>query len=202
MTLFWYVYDLCDAIVRVDSAWWCWWPGAYLKRGHLQPLWWRRQTSGVTNAQITLSTSFISDTCVEDHVTRHGLVSSPSYPGQYDPGVDLCLARLRGPPGSLVIFQLTHMDVEKSFECMYDVLSVSICVMTSSYRNILPVTGPLWGESTGGFPAQRLVTQNFVVFLWFAPEQTVEQSVELPVLWDAMMSMWQYCNGLFATYHI
>ena len=36
---------------------------------------------------------------------------------------------------------------------------------------------------TGGFPLQRPVTRSF---LWRAPEQIVQQTVEMPVIWDAM----------------
>ena len=39
---------------------------------------------------------------------------------------------------------------------------------------------------TGEFPAQRLVTRNFDVFFWFEPEPTVEQTIETPVIRDAI----------------
>ena len=38
---------------------------------------------------------------------------------------------------------------------------------------------------TGEFPSQRTVARNFD-FLWSTSEQTVEQSIETPVLWDAI----------------
>ena len=31
-------------------------------------------------------------------------------------------------------------------------------------------------------------------FLWCPSEQTVKQTVKLPVIWDAMMSLWRQCN--------
>ena len=40
---------------------------------------------------------------------------------------------------------------------------------------------------TGEFPAQRPVTQSFDVFLWFATEQTIEQTIEAVVIWDAIV---------------
>ena len=40
---------------------------------------------------------------------------------------------------------------------------------------------------TGEFPVQRPVTRSFLCFLWFAPEPTVEQTMETPVIWDAMV---------------
>ena len=43
-------------------------------------------------------------------------------------------------------------------------------MMTSSIGNIFRVTGPLWGEFTGDFPAQMPVMRSFVVFFWSAPE--------------------------------
>ena len=41
---------------------------------------------------------------------------------------------------------------------------ISIPIMTPSNGNIFRVTGPLWGETTGGFPSQRPVTRSFDVF--------------------------------------
>ena len=60
---------------------------------------------------------------------------------------------------------------------------------TSLNGNIVRVTGPLWGESTshGWFPLTKPVTRNFGVFsLIFAPEQTVEQTIETPIIQDAV----------------
>ena len=38
---------------------------------------------------------------------------------------------------------------------------------------------------TGEFPSQRPVTRSFD-FLCSSPEQTVEQTIETPVIWDAI----------------
>ena len=60
--------------------------------------------------------------------------------------------------------------------------------MTSSNGNILRVTGPLWGESTGHrmIPLTRAIDAELWYFLWSAHEQTVEQTMETPVIWDGM----------------
>ena len=44
------------------------------------------------------------------------------------------------------------------------------------------------GESTGhwGFPSQRPVTRSFAIFFEYAPEETVGQTIETPVIWYAM----------------
>ena len=50
------------------------------------------------------------------------------------------------------------------------------------------VTGPLWGESTG-LPMVHLTKDSdaeFWCFLWSAPEQTIEQTTETPVIWDSI----------------
>ena len=39
---------------------------------------------------------------------------------------------------------------------------------------------------TGEFPSQRPVTRSFDVFFLSVPEQTVEQTIETPVIWDAI----------------
>ena len=59
--------------------------------------------------------------------------------------------------------------------------------MTSSNGNIFRVTGPFWGECTG----HRWITltnasDTELCFLWSAPEQTVELTIETPVIWDAI----------------
>ena len=63
-------------------------------------------------------------------------------------------------------------------------------MMMSSDGNIFRIICLLWGESTGHrwIPSQRPVTRNFV-------EQTIEQTMEMWVIWDAMMFMWRHCNG-------
>ena len=61
-------------------------------------------------------------------------------------------------------------------------------VMTSSNGNIFRVTGPLWGESTGDrwIPLTKASDAELWYFLWSAPEQTVEQTINTPVIWDAI----------------
>ena len=68
--------------------------------------------------------------------------------------------------------------------------------MTSSNENIFRVTGPLWGESIGHlwFPLTKASDVELWCFLWSTPEQTVEQTIQTPVLWDTialiMTSLW------------
>ena len=59
-------------------------------------------------------------------------------------------------------------------------------MMTSSNGNMFGFTSPLCGEFTGHrrIPSQRPVTRSFDVF--FAPEQTTEQTIEIPVIWDTI----------------
>ena len=60
-------------------------------------------------------------------------------------------------------------------------------MMTSSNGSIFRVIGPLWGESTGHrwIPLTKASDADLWSFLWSEPEQTVEQTVEMPVIWDA-----------------
>ena len=59
--------------------------------------------------------------------------------------------------------------------------------MTSSNGNTFRVTGPLWEESTGHrwIPLTKASNAEFWCFLWSALEQTVEQPIKTPVIWDA-----------------
>ena len=52
--------------------------------------------------------------------------------------------------------------------------------MTSSNGNVFRVTGPVTSE----FPSQRPVTRSFGIF--FELRQTVEQTIETPVILDAI----------------
>ena len=61
-------------------------------------------------------------------------------------------------------------------------------MMTASKGKIFHVTGPLWGESTGyrWLPLTEASDMEHWYFLWPAPEQTVAQTIETPVIWDAI----------------
>ena len=48
-------------------------------------------------------------------------------------------------------------------------------------------TGHLWGESTGDRWIPSTSDAELWCFLWFAPEQTAEESIETPVIWDAIV---------------
>ena len=54
------------------------------------------------------------------------------------------------------------------------------------------ITGPLWEESTmtGGIPPLKgQVMQNFDILLVVCSKKTLQQTVTLPVIWDAMLSL-------------
>ena len=69
-------------------------------------------------------------------------------------------------------------------------------MMTSSNGCIFPVTGPLWGESTGHrwIPLTKASDGALWCFHWSMPEQTFEQTIATPVIWDIialiMPSLW------------
>ena len=60
-------------------------------------------------------------------------------------------------------------------------------MMMSSNGNIFRVTGPLWGEFTGDWwiPFTKASGVELCI-LWSAPEQTAEQIIKTPVIWDAI----------------
>ena len=60
-------------------------------------------------------------------------------------------------------------------------------MMTSSSGNISTLLA-LWA----GNPS--VSGEELWCFLWCAPEQTVEQTVKAPEIWDAMSSMWRHSN--------
>ena len=50
------------------------------------------------------------------------------------------------------------------------------------------VTGPLWGESTGHWwiPLTKASDVELWYFLWYVQEQSIEQTIETPVILDAI----------------
>ena len=64
-----------------------------------------------------------------------------------------------------------------------------ITIMMSSNGHIFHIIGPLWGESTGHqwIPLTKASDVELWCFLWSVPEQMVEQTIEAPVIWDAIM---------------
>ena len=79
---------------------------------------------------------------------------------------------------------------------------VVLCVMmTSSNGNIFRVTGPLWGESTGDrwIPLTKASNAELWCLRWSVPDQTVEQTIDMPMIWDAitliMTSLKMVCDG-------
>ena len=59
-------------------------------------------------------------------------------------------------------------------------------MMTSSNGNIFRVTGPLWGESTGHRWIPLTKASDAEMISCISPEQTVMQTIETPVIWNAI----------------
>ena len=61
-------------------------------------------------------------------------------------------------------------------------------MFTTSNGNISHITGPLWGEYTGQrwIPLTKANYAELWCFLWSAHEETVEQTIETPVICDAI----------------
>ena len=59
----------------------------------------------------------------------------------------------------------------------------------SSNGNIFHATSLLWGEFTGHrrIPRTKASVAELWCFLWSAPEPTVEQKMDTPVIWDAIV---------------
>ena len=78
------------------------------------------------------------------------------------------------------------------------IFCISNNMMQSWNGNTFCITVPLWGESTGAsyqrIPPQRGSHVKLWCFLWYQPEQAVEQTVRLLVAWDTMMLTGHHCN--------
>ena len=93
-------------------------------------------------------------------------------------------------------FKIYDIYIENN---MYTVHSCCACMMTSSNRNIFRVTGPLWGEPTVT-PLTRASDAGLWCFLWSAPEQIVEQTIECRWSQTPWWSLWRHYNGIFFSY--
>ena len=62
-------------------------------------------------------------------------------------------------------------------------------MMMSSNWNISALLALCEGNPpvTGAFPSQKPVTRSFDIFFYDAPERTLEQTIETPVIWDAIV---------------
>ena len=77
-------------------------------------------------------------------------------------------------------------------------------MMTSWHGNAFRTTGPLSGDSTGGYSSQRASSTEIIFFYWqwcgdiiyhiLVAWRSCWTTVELLVIWDAMMPMWRHCN--------
>ena len=69
--------------------------------------------------------------------------------------------------------------------------------MTWSNGNFFCVTGPLWGNPsvTGGFPAQRQLTQSFVVFFDLRLNKRMSKQSRRRWFGTPSRSLWRHCYG-------
>ena len=89
----------------------------------------------------------------------------------------------------LETFALVHNEISGTFKVQYPhpQKKWSHMLMLSN-GNIFRVTGPLWGESAGHrwITLTKASDAELGYFLWSAPEQTDEQTIEAPVIWNAI----------------
>ena len=71
---------------------------------------------------------------------------------------------------------------------IHDLNTQQWSMLTPSNGNSFRVTGLLCGEFTGHrwFPNTKASDAELWYFLWCAPQPTVEQTMETPVIWDAI----------------
>ena len=70
-------------------------------------------------------------------------------------------------------------------------------MMTSSNGNIFRATCPLWGESTGGFPSQRSVTQSFDIFFDVRLNKWLNKQPRCRWFETPPRSLCRHCNETF-----
>ena len=69
-------------------------------------------------------------------------------------------------------------------------------IQMTFHEGAICITGPMWGESTTttiGHPSQSASNADACVPMVFA-QLTVQQTVELWVIWDVITLLWCHCN--------
>ena len=81
-----------------------------------------------------------------------------------------------------------HRETHKDHILATGFVLSNSAMMTSSNGNNVRFIGPLCGESIGHrwIPLTKASDTELWCFLWSAPEQTVERTIETPVTWDAI----------------
>ena len=93
----------------------------------------------------------------------------------------------------LTIRKPTHQPLTRklsslaSYPC--NVSLQQLPMMTLLSGNIFRVTGPLWGESAGHrwIPLTKSRDAELWCFLWSAPERNIKQTIEAPMIWNAIV---------------
>ena len=90
------------------------------------------------------------------------------------------------------ISESSHVMYTRILQCYL----TGIGMMTSSNENIVRVTGPLWGESTGRrlIPPQKASDAELGCFLWSAPEQKIAQTIQARWFETRSSSLWRHRN--------
>ena len=80
----------------------------------------------------------------------------------------------------LYILDVVSLKIRQRPQCRYHNMYRIYIVTSSSNGDILRVTGPLWGETTGhgSIPLTKASDAELWCFPWSAPEQTVEQALD------------------------
>ena len=83
----------------------------------------------------------------------------------------------------------------KSATCCIAVRWV-ILMRMSRHGSSFCITGHFEGNplATGGFPRQRVSEAGALIFFHCSPRRTVEQTVQLPKIWNVMTLMWCHCS--------
>ena len=81
----------------------------------------------------------------------------------------------------------THAVQPKNYAHSSCIVAICHGMMTSSNGNIFRIAGPLCREFTGHWwiPLTKANDMELWCFLWSAPEETVEWTIETPMVWDA-----------------
>ena len=86
---------------------------------------------------------------------------------------------------------------EQMAAILTDGISKCVFLMTSSNGSIFRVTGPLWGEFTGGWwiPLTKASDAQLWCFLWYTFDKRLRKQSKRQWFETPSCSLWLHCNG-------
>ena len=145
----------------------------------------------------------------KSYFASHGIIESPSYPSNYTNGFSGCVAHIHAPAETETRIRFHVFDVNGKNTCVRDYMKVVVMhirhIIWLEYNPWNNMTSSKWKHFPCNWHFVRGIHRSSVnspyklkasdaelwSVLWSAPEQTVGQTIETSVIWDAIALLFQ-----------